>query len=197
MNGLVVVIIGFVVIQTLWGMKRGFIRSVLTFLAMIVAMVAAYYCIPEVTTYLKEHTELAQSVREHVEEQFKESSWNDNIFGNLLEEASEELVTDAVMKILACLMGFFLIWLVLRIIIQAIMLLFDVPLLKQLNRLLGAAFGFLKSILWICVFFLLLSFADGMQQGGSVVSMIHENTALTYLYEHNPLLSLLSSFMVG
>lgn len=69
------------------------------------------------------------------------------------------------------------------------------PVLDEANKTLGIIAGAVKGFVLIWVLFAVLSFFGVTETGRMLVSYVYENPILTWLYENNPLLSLLFLFI--
>lgn len=69
------------------------------------------------------------------------------------------------------------------------------PVLNEANKTLGILAGAVKGFVLIWVLFAVLSFFGVTETGRILISCVYENSILTWLYENNPLLSLLFVFI--
>lgn len=70
-----------------------------------------------------------------------------------------------------------------------------IPILKGVNKTLGAAAGLLQGLIIIWLFFYLLTLFQNVGWGEMLLSMIQESRFLTVLYENNILLYIITLFL--
>ena len=71
---------------------------------------------------------------------------------------------------------------------------FSDVLIKGVNRLLGGLAGLLQGLLLVWLLLLLTAIACTSQLGQTLIGEIQESAFLSYLYNHNAILYLFSSF---
>ncbi len=70
------------------------------------------------------------------------------------------------------------------------------PILNGMNSLAGAAVGFVQALIYVWVFFLVVTACAGYDWGAECLKMIQDNTFLSFLYENNLLLKYITSLKI-
>ena len=96
--------------------------------------------------------------------------------------------TGIIMNLLSYLITYLFVWLISIIILKLMNDFMKIPILNGLNRIGGATFGFAKGMVYLLLFFLVLSLISSTTLGQELMQMVEDNTALLWLYENNPIL---------
>lgn len=89
-------------------------------------------------------------------------------------------------------MGLFILFsVVLRILISMLDIIAKLPVVKEVNQLLGLAAGLIEGLLivWVCA--LLVTAVAGTDFGQEIMKQIGDNSFLTFIYQNNPLMKIL------
>ena len=87
---------------------------------------------------------------------------------------------------------FLLLWLILSMVSYLIIRVIKHTPLKKIDRFFGMLFGLLEALLIIGVFFLFVTVISSTEIGGSITESIAESKILTWVYNNNPVLLLLT-----
>lgn len=68
------------------------------------------------------------------------------------------------------------------------------PIVRSIDKIGGACFGVIKGLIYIWLFFLVLSVCSTFEWSQSFILQIHDSKALELLYEHNILLDIVCDF---
>lgn len=140
MEMLLVIPVIYLVIETILGYKRGLIKSVLLLISWIVSLGGSALLVREFVTGSEKMKEFAVYFEDVVGTQYS--------------------------NLAACVFLFLLLVLFIKmfchIIIRFSGVISDIPVVGTINRLLGAAFGFLKGGILVFVVFLIYSIYNGM-----------------------------------
>ncbi len=97
--------------------------------------------------------------------------------------------------------GFFCTFLFLSLIFNLTLLLMNMvmklPGLNMVNRLGGAAFGFVEALLIVWVMFIIIDMAVGTKVGGQLMSDINQSKVLTLINEKNLLAQFIENLIKG
>lgn len=97
--------------------------------------------------------------------------------------------------------GFFCTFLFLTLLFNVTLLLMNMvmklPGLNMVNRLGGAAFGFVEALLIVWVVFIIIDMAVGTKFGGNLMSQIYESKLLTLINDKNLLSQLIENLIKG
>lgn len=69
------------------------------------------------------------------------------------------------------------------------------PLIEDVNRLLGGAAGLVKGVLLVWLVFAFIAMGSATSAGAGLISFIYESELLVFLYENNLVLSILMLFL--
>lgn len=67
-----------------------------------------------------------------------------------------------------------------------------IPIVRSLDKIGGGVLGGIRGVLWLCVFFLLLSITSTFQWSSEIIRQISEVRILKFLYDNNVLVELVS-----
>lgn len=110
------------------------------------------------------------------------SSFNDYVSTSL---------TDIIVKALSLFILFIITKLILRIIISLLDIISRLPLVHEMNKLLGSVVGFVEGIFVIWILCLFVTVFSGTNVGEMIMSAISSNSILNYIYNTNILMKLL------
>ncbi len=99
-----------------------------------------------------------------------------------------------VIKILAYVFSFILAFVIYRIVLFAAHIVDHLPLARGLNKALGGMLGLAMGLIIIGLFFALLVPLYATDLGKACFEAIEDNSVLTYLYQHNPIMAVVTAF---
>ena len=111
---------------------------------------------------------------------------------NLFEEYVSAYMASLAVKALAFVLLFAVLNIAFKILLDVVDLISRIPVLKGFNRLAGALLGFVESLLIVWVVFFLTVMFIGNDSGSEIFKMIAESKLLTFLYNSNVLLGMIS-----
>lgn len=119
--------------------------------------------------------------------------------GELLEqsgvyESIAKGMADFILNGISFFLALLLAILISRVIERCLALFSRIPILGGINRLLGLFAGAVYGMCLICLAFYLIAICSSSEFGKFAYSYIQENGMLLYLYENNPLVTLIMSF---
>lgn len=112
------------------------------------------------------------------------------------EEYLTEFLASAIVRILSYLIAFFLASLILRIVVHALDLFANLPILGGVNRIGGFMLGAVSGLLYLWIFFLIVTLFAGTQTGAYLMREIAGDKLLDYLYQNNLLMKFLMSALM-
>lgn len=230
MNILLLVVIAFLIINALAGMKRGLIKTVFSMFSVIAALILTAFISPVVTQKLQENEELtgyfAQKVDGLLPFDEVESMLNldakkteqaeflqslplpESIREQLMEDNSADFYSalgvdnfrDYLSNYIACMiisaisfvLTFVVLMLLLKVLCISLDLISKLPVLNQVNHLLGLAGGAAYALLLIWIGGIVLTAVSGTAAGRSLLEMVNDSAFLSFLFNHNPLLGKVS-----
>jgi len=119
----------------------------------------------------------------------------EEMYQNLIVELFDEYVSAYLARTAIKALSFVVLFVVFIILFKLILVMVDIiskiPLLGGLNRLAGAALGFIEALLIVWIFFFVTVLLVGQQSGAWMFEMIGQSKILTALYNSNILISLI------
>ncbi|MDD3415378.1 MAG: CvpA family protein [Lachnospiraceae bacterium] len=74
MNELSIAVIIVITVSTIHGYRKGFIRIIITLISLILTIWLVSVVTPYITTYMMNHTDVYEKIKDHVEESFEEEN---------------------------------------------------------------------------------------------------------------------------
>ena len=116
---------------------------------------------------------------------------NSTVYESLSVATFHDYVT--AFRLLVYLISFFLALLALKVIVNILDLFANLPILGGVNRLGGFMLGIINGLLYLWIFFLIITVFSGTDLGGYLLREIAGDKILDYLYENNLLMQFLIS----
>lgn len=104
-------------------------------------------------------------------------------------------LADFAVKGLSSLIAWVFAGLIVSIVSQFLGIVSKIPIVRGINRYLGAAAGILYGLLIVWTSFCVIALCGASKFGLQMITFIQENQLLTALYNHNPVLAVLSRFL--
>ena len=79
MNWLFWVVVAFIAFHIIDGLRRGFIRKVVSAVSLIVTLVLVTYLTPQITTFIQDHTSLHENLQQKCSEIFLNAEYNEDV----------------------------------------------------------------------------------------------------------------------
>ena len=224
MNWLLLIIAVFVALSILDGYRRGFIKTVFSMLAMLIALVVASAGSPtlchvlekndgvynfinqkvsdtlEISSRVSENSEqtavieslpLPESVKQALEDN------NNDVIKELLQVSKNDFagyitgyITCLILNAISYIILFVLTLIVVQIVANILDIISRLPVLHSINKTGGLIVGFLKGIIAVWIFFVILTIFGGTEFGKNMFEMINDSKILSYIYSHNMLLDI-------
>ena len=102
-----------------------------------------------------------------------------------------EYLADMTLKVVAFLMTLLLVGVLVQGILFSLGIIAKLPVLHGLNKTAGMVLGFLEGILFVWIFFFVVTMCVGTQWGGRLLFLIADSDLLSWIYRKNLLLLLL------
>lgn len=90
------------------------------------------------------------------------------------------------------LLAFIITMILMRVILYAVNLITDLPLIGMMDRAGGFAVGILHGIFWIAIFFLVLVLISDTTVGSMLMETIQSDAMLSWIYDKNTLVQILT-----
>ena len=240
MNWLFWVLLVFTVLSVIRGGRKGFVRTAVSMVSLILVMVIAAWVNPYVGRFLRESTPVYQFVEKRCgtlfadqlpgreapdEEESIEPSRNQQI--ELIEEmALPQSIRDALLEnnnseiysvlgvdkfqdyvagyIAGCItngigyiISFLIAILIIKVILYAVDILTGLPVINFVNAVGGMLLGIVQALLWIWIFFIVITVLCNTLPGQIVMEQIDSSEILKTLYDKNLLMNVILQVIQG
>ena len=98
-----------------------------------------------------------------------------------------------VINAIAYIATFIIVFTLMKLLIVIADVASHLPIIRGMNKILGALLGAVQGILTVWVFFAVITMAMGTELGMKLYEQILEQPVLNYLYEHNVILDMISN----
>ena len=217
MNWLLIIVLGIIIINALIGRKVGLIKIIFSLFSFILALILTAWISPSINGILKNNEVFYEKAEQKVEDMlFKEqpetTNEEDIIEGLPLPKSIKESlrenkekqeiniksyiishVTDIVIKSLAFVLTFVVVFVGLWVISIALNIISKLPILHQINKLAGLLVGGLQGVLVVWLLFILITVFSSSELGKTAFQQIESSSILSYLYDKNFLLNIVLS----
>lgn len=102
----------------------------------------------------------------------------------------------AIVQIIVYLISFILASIIMKIILNVLDLFSKLPILGGINRLGGFMLGIICGLLYLWIFFLIITIFSGTELGAYLLREVAGDKFLDYLYENNLLMQFLMSVLI-
>ena len=135
------------------------------------------------------------------------ASWKRSIVKNNTADAYRELLVNSFteyvalsvaklsVKVICFVLTFLLVWAAIQAISTVLHIAEHLPVIKQVNKLLGIGAGFLRGLLIVWLFMIAAAFFRNYEWGNSMVNWILSDPVGIMFYRYNFLLMFLTSFL--
>lgn len=240
MNWLFWVLLVFTVLSVIRGGRKGFVRTAVSMVSLILVMVIAAWVNPYVGRFLRESKPVYQFVEKRCETLFAdqlpgreapdeeesiEPSRNQQI--ELIEEmALPQSIRDALLEnnnseiysvlgvdkfqdyvagyIAGCItngigyiISFLIAILIIKVILYAVDILTGLPVINFVNAVGGMLLGIVQALLWIWIFFIVITVLCNTLPGQIVMEQIDSSEILKTLYDKNLLMNVILQVIQG
>lgn len=141
--------------------------------------------------------DLPEQLRDVIKEKGRKAgeevdSYVDRVSDELVSSVYSNL-TEMIVSAIAYLFTMAVISVVVLVIGLLLNIVEKLPVIKQLNKVLGIAAGFVQGYLYISVFYLAALAFGATGIGSSLLEMVNRNAVLSWLYDYNPVVKFVMS----
>ena len=224
MNWTLVAVLAILIVSTLIGWKKGFIKMLLSLVSMVLVIIITSLIAPGVTKIIKQNTEWDEALESKVEVLLEEKGMlisddvavntdeldlpvaiKDKIGDSAAEYLSKgaeaynnyvvSLIAGLILSAIVYLVLFIILMICIGIICRLINLVSKLPVIKQANAILGIAAGLLEGLVFVWLFFVILTVFANFDFASKVYDDINRNAFLGFLYDKNALIYVVTKFM--
>lgn len=237
MNWLFYVLLIFVAACMVMGARRGFFRTAVSMVFMILVLLVTSWINPYVGKFLRENTPIYETIQSqsqkvisnYIEKEDEESKVDIPVIRqvalledaplpkalrqHLLQNNNAEIykllgvnkfvdymasyVAYGITNGIGFLLSYALATIIIKIILYVIDILTAIPGISFINTVGGLLLGAVQGILWIWIFFVIVTVLCNTPVGQVLMKAIEENLILSYLYDKNLLLRVIMGIMQG
>ena len=213
-----VILIGVVVVlalSALYGYKRGFIHIVLSMGALLVTCVLAGLLTVGVGAMIKSATPLYENIEKSVSQLVADNNVDvnsisklglpKNIEEKIMEGAGEaisnfndylvENLSDMLLKALTFFGLIIIIYIIVRIVIVVCDFISRLPVINSINKTGGLVVGVIQGLLMIWIACLVVTAFSDKAWAQEVFRQINDNALLTFIYDNNPIIYIVTKFI--
>lgn len=209
-------VIGVLALSGLYGYKRGFVRIVLSMVAMLVTFVLSAILTVPVSAMLAAATPLDENIEESVsglvadsgvvdKETISNLNLPEQIEEILIEGATEaangfneyivSTVSDLILKAITFFVLIIVIYIIVRIVIFMLDFISKLPIINSINKTGGLAVGIAQGLLIVWIGCLVVTAFSDKAWAQEVFVQINANPLLTFIYNNNLIIFLVTKFI--
>ncbi|NLK27810.1 MAG: hypothetical protein GX306_05650 [Clostridiales bacterium] len=177
---------------------NNFLKENDKFYSMVIENVEKFLPIDEKETKKNEQISYIEkmSVPKSIKETLIENN-NKDIYKALAVKTFREYIVNYMASIVINAIAFILTFLIILIILWVISIALDIisklPILNQINKTAGLLAGLVQGLIFVWVFFLIITVMGGTEFGREALNMIDENDILSFIYNNNYLLGFVTN----
>lgn len=224
MSPMMIISLAVVAASAFWGLHKGFLKTVLSMVALLATVLIVIWVTPKVEDFLRESTTVQSYVTDKVvaaltERQQIESEasidemgipaiWKNALKKHNNAETYELLGVSAlheyvgaylgklVIQIMAFLLSMLVVSLGIHLLFFAVDIIGHFPVVHGVNKMAGFALGLVRGIIMLWIFAMILTIFSQFSWAQSLLAQIEESTFLMLLYDHNLFVRILTMFTV-
>ena len=180
------------------GFSLGLIKKVLSLGSMIVAIIATRFVTPIVVEFVKNVTNIESTltarlydaiIKTNAYDQFNIPYIKDAVnTGNIQESIRDGLCTtiaNGIINLLCGLAVFIVILIAIRIILKVLDVVDYIPVIGQINKILGGVLGVVEIIIAVWILFTVIRALENIPQVKVVAENVKESAMVGYFYKNN------------
>lgn len=205
-NLILILVLLFLFYGLITGFKMGFLKKLLNFGSIIVSIVLTRAWTPEVVNIVKDYTNIQSSISDKLYKAFNETSILDkmdlsklediiniNSMNSSIREYISTNLSNLLINILCGIIVFLATMFIIKIIIKVLDIIDIIPIVGQINKILGGLLGVVESLLLIWIIFAILKMTSVFPPVKEVITNNIENIFfLNYIYENNVIYNFLA-----
>ncbi|MBE5940390.1 MAG: hypothetical protein E7266_08330 [Lachnospiraceae bacterium] len=203
-------VVCFLVVMAYSGYKRGFVKIATSMLTLVVALFLTSILVEPVSKVVKETTPMYEKIHEKVDDKLSEEIEDaadieklgipDKLKDIILKsEATANLknetvdtVSDMMFKATMYVIIFIISYIITIMLAKVLDIVSKLPGIKSLNRLAGLLVGLAYGLGYIWIAAVVVTVFSNMEWAQYTINVINANPLLSFIYEINPLMILLT-----
>lgn len=201
-----IIVLAYVAFSIFAGYKKGLIGVLSSFVGFIIAIVLAFVLEPQVVNFLNNDTHVATTIENGIKSGVSQAlqQKQDNLQGtnkfysgiinNFANETADEIsynITQFVLKGVSFIAVYIIVIIIMYIIESLLNLVFDLPILKSINKTGGIVINILMAIFKVWIILAIISFLVPFGSMQQVVNAINNTHVTKYLFDNNVIVSFL------
>ena len=200
------IVIGIIIISTFLGYKRGLINVIFNLCAFLIALIITIFLYSPITNIVLENTDFDEKIESAIIEngitEIDENSTEDSIIDkyvtqsvtntkNDMVESASTVIAQKVVGIIVAILLFIAVRIALifaKVLINGIA---SLPIIKQLNKTGGLAYGLIMGIIIVYVILAVLFFIVSVNNNSTISNAIDTSYITKVLYSNNLILNIM------
>ena len=210
------IILGIIILCVFFGYKKGLTKCIIKILSFVIALAIAFVLFRPVSNFIINNTTLDDNIKNSivsiVEEDVSENGQvkeDSNLPKSMVEHINEtinnsidetkttvvntvaEQISVGIINVLVAI-GLFIIARIALMFVSALSsIITDLPIIKQVDKIGGVAYGLVESLIIIFIAFAVISFISPMIESSGLIVAINKSILGSVLYNNNLLLNII------
>lgn len=189
MNWLVFAVSGFLILSAWDGHRKGFIKKSVGIISIALTLFLTSMVSSYIMVFLKEKTAMHRVLQHGIASSEIDILETLELIG--LDDIVSEYFVDMVLQVVAFLITFLFVSVLIQGVVFSLGIVAKLPVLCGLNKTAGLFLGLAEGVLFVWIFFFLVTVCVGTRTGGRLLWMIADSNLLSWIYRKNLLLLLL------
>lgn len=208
------VVIAIILLSLFIGVKRGFIRSIVGVLSIVISLALATWTYPVVSNTI-DNIGITSSIEDTIEKSLinKDNSEKQNTEDEIshLPKSTQEVIqkqTEAItasaadataktisslaVNIISILLVFIIVRIIMFLISHSLKFITRLPVIKGIDKILGGILGLLSGILIVYLILTFITFNTAINSDGALIKAIHNSYLTSFMYDNNFIVNLLT-----
>ena len=209
-NLITILFIMFVVFSFMSGFAKGFLKMVISFGSLIVSIVLTRMLTPTTAETIKNITNIESSLTSAIYDAITKTNIYDKIdlpfmknaidtgnIENMLRDNVCNGLANAIINLFCGIALFIAIFIALKIMVKALDVVNYIPLVGQLNKILGGVLGVVETIFVVWIIFAVLKTFESVPQIKILVDNINSSFLVGQLYQNNVIYNIFANLFSG
>lgn len=203
-----IIVVLFLIFAGFAGYKKGLVGLLISLVGMVVSIILAFMLQGTIADTLYNDTgvgkTIEQSITKNLSENFDkkvDEKFGDTFYINILKNIKSEdeisivskQITQFILKGISFIGIFIIVFVICYVIRMMLNLVFDLPILSQLNKIGGIAIGILKALLKIWIVLAVIAFLAPLPVVNSVDEIVRNSVITNSLYNNNIFVNIIKS----
>lgn len=205
-NLITIIFIALLLLGFYRGFATGFVKRVLSFASIIVTIILTKTFTPTVANMLKDVTNIESTLTSMIYDAIIKTNLYDSVnipfinnvvgTGNIEATIKDTLCTNianTIINILCGILVFIVILLLVKLLLKVLDVIDFVPVVGQINKILGGAFGVFEVIIVFWIVFTILHALENLPQMNVLIDNVRGSFLVGPVYDNNPVYDFFSN----